>query len=139
MHNRENFTAYETIPEDLAIYMSHNGPHFNKEACLFALSNMYTKDKDDNEKEITPIAKKAVDEMLSAYGIKVKNSKLYDSVYVANMCAADYKDSINSEDRMAKFIKETLDDPDGAEGLVFNRWIADMKWLGIPIPWDEFL
>ena len=30
-------------------------------------------------------------------------------------------------------------DPDGAEGLVFNRWIADMKWLGIPIPWDEFL
>lgn len=27
----------------------------------------------------------------------------------------------------------------GIEGLTFNRWIADMKWLGIPIPWEEFL
>lgn len=30
-------------------------------------------------------------------------------------------------------------DPDGAEGLMFNRWIADCKWLGIPIDWSEFI
>ena len=30
-------------------------------------------------------------------------------------------------------------DPDGAEGLMFNRWIADMKWLGEPIDWSEFI
>ena len=47
--------------------------------------------------------------------------------------------SIANEQMLAKFIKDTLDDPDGAEGLIFNRWIADMKWLGIPIPWDEFI
>lgn len=136
MHNRENFTAYEIMPEDLAIYMSHNGPHFNKEACLFAVSNMYKED----EKEIVPISKSSVDEMLSAHGIKIKNGKLYDATYVANMCKADYLgSSIPSEDTMAKYIKDTLDDPDGAEGLVFNRWIADMKWLGIPIPWNEFI
>jgi len=136
MHNRENLTAYETIPEDLALYMSHNGPHFNKEACLFAVSNMYK----DDEQEIVPISKKEVDELLSAYGIKIKHGKLYDATYVANMCKADYLgSSISSEDTMAKYIKDTLDDPDGAEGLVFNRWIADMKWLGIPIPWDEFI
>lgn len=136
MHNRENLTAYETIPEDLALYMSHNGPHFNKEACLFAVSNMYK----DDEQEIVPISKKEVDELLSAYGIKIKHAKLYDATYVANMCKADYLgSSIPSEETMAKYIKDTLDDPDGAEGLVFNRWIADMKWLGIPIPWDEFL
>lgn len=136
MHNRENLTAYESMPESLAIYMSHNGAHFNKEACLFAVSNMYK----DEEEEITPITKKEVEELLAAYGIKIKNGKLYDCTYVANMCKADYLgSSIPSEDYMAKYIKDTLDDPDGAEGLVFNRWIADMKWLGIPIPWDEFL
>ena len=31
------------------------------------------------------------------------------------------------------------EDPDGCEGFVFNRWIADMKWLGIAIPWNDFL
>lgn len=40
---------------------------------------------------------------------------------------------------LAKHIKATLDDPDGLEGLIFNRWIADMKWVGIPIPWEEFI
>ena len=47
MHTRENFTAYETMPEDLAIYLSHYGPHFNKKCCEFAVSQMY---KDDNNK-----------------------------------------------------------------------------------------
>ena len=140
MHNRENFTAYETMPEDLAIYMSQNGPHFNRYAYEFATSNMYKKSSSGKEEEITPYTKKQIDELLANYGIKVKNNHLYDAVYVATMCKADYLgDSIPTEEYLAKYIKNTLDDPDGAEGLTFNRWIADMKWLGIPIPWDEFL
>lgn len=140
MHRRENFTAYEIMPDDLAIYMSHNGPHFNKQVCEFAVENMYKVDTKGNEQEIVPIKKSEVDTMLSAHGIKIKNGKLYDATYVANMCKADYLgSSIMSEDAMAKYIKDTLDDPDGIEGLVFNRWIADMKWLGIPIPWDDFI
>lgn len=136
MHRRENFTAYETMPEDLAIYMSHNGPHFSKEACKFAVSQMY---KDEDE-EFVPFTKEQVTGLLQSYGVKVKNNKLYDAVYVANMCKADYLgDSVPTEEHVAKYIKNTLDDPDGLEGLTFNRWIADMKWVGIPIPWDEFL
>lgn len=136
MHRRENFTAYETMPEDLAIYMSHNGPHFNKEACKFAVSQMY---KDEDE-DFVPFTKEQVTGLLQSYGVKVKNNKLYDAVYVANMCKADYLgDSVPTEEHVAKYIKNTLDDPDGLEGLTFNRWIADMKWVGIPIPWDEFL
>ena len=135
MH-RENFTAYETMPEDLAIYMSHNGPHFNKYACKFAVSQMY---KDENE-EFKSYTKEQVKNILQAYNIKVKIDILYDTVYVANMCKADYlDDSVPTEEHLAKYIKNTLDDPDGCEGLTFNRWIADMKWLGIPIPWDEFI
>jgi len=139
MHRRENFTAYETMPEDLAIYLSHNGPHFNKEAFEFAISNMY-KDEDEDKDDFKPIDKRQVDAILAKYNIKIKNNKLYDAAYVANMCIADYlNSSIANEQLMAKFIKDTLDDPDGCEGLIFNRWIADMKWIGIPIPWDEFI
>lgn len=136
MHRRENFTAYETIPEDLAIYMSHNGPHFNKEACKFATNQMFI----DEDEEFKPFTKEEVNGLLESYKVKVKNNKLYDAVYVANMCKADYLgNSVPTEEHVAKYIKDTLDDPDGMEGLTFNRWIADMKWLGIPIPWDEFL
>lgn len=139
MHRRENFTAYEVMPEDLAIYLSHNGPHFNKEAFEFAISNMY-KDEDEDKDDFKPIDKRQVDAILTKYNIKIKNNKLYDAAYVANMCIADYlNSSIANEQMMAKFTKDTLDDPDGCEGLIFNRWIADMKWIGIPIPWDEFI
>lgn len=136
MSRRENFTAYEVMPEDLAIYMSHNGPHFNKACCEFAVKQMFI----NEDEEFTPFNKQQVDGFLQSYGVKVKNNKLYDAVYVANMCKADYfGDSVPTEQHLAKYIKNTLDDPDGIDGLTFNRWIADMKWLGIPIPWDEFI
>lgn len=136
MHNRENLTAYETMPESLAIYLSQNGPHFNKKCCEFAVSQMYKEDKE----EFKPIQKGEIEEWLRAYGIKVKYAQLEDITYVANMCKADYfKGSVPTEQHLAMYIKETIDDPDGCEGLIFNRWIADMKWLGIAIPWNEFL
>ena len=139
MH-RENFTAYEVIPEDLSIYLSHNGPHFNKAAFEFAVSNMYKETPSGKEEPVKEYTKKQVDELLASYGIKVKNNILYDAAYVATMCKADYLgSSIPTEEYLVKFIKDTLDDADGYEGFVFNRWIADMKWFGIPIPWEEFL
>ena len=86
------------------------------------------------------MVRKEVDAMLTTHGVTIRNNRLYDAVYVANMCKADYYgSSIQSEEAMAKYIKDTLDDIDGMDGLTFNRWIADMKWLGIPIPWYDFL
>ena len=139
MNRRENFTAYEVMPEDLYIYLSHNGPHFNRAACEFAIENMFVIEN-GKEKPITAYTKAQVENVLKTYNIKLKNNKLYDATYVANMCKADYLgNSITDEEHLAKYIKDTLDDPDGIEGLTFNRWIGDMKWLGIPIPWEEFL
>ena len=136
MSRRENFTAYEVMPEDLSIYMSHNGPHFNKECCEFAVAQMYI----DEDEDFTPYTKDEVNTIIKRNNIKIKNNKLYDATYVANMCKADYLgDSVPTEEHLAKYIKNTLDDPDGEEGLTFNRWIGDMKWLGIPIPWDDFI
>ena len=140
MKNRENLTAYETMPESLAIYLSHNGPHFNKACCDFAISQMYRTDDNGNELEFIPFTRQEIKQLLIANNIKVKYAQLDDITYVANMCKADYLGgSVPSEQHLAKYIKEAIDDPDGCEGLLFNRWIADMKWLGIAIPWDEFI
>lgn len=140
MYNRENLTAYELMPDELAIYLSHNGPHFNKKCCEFAVNQMFKVDDNNNPEYFEPYTKHELEELLKSYNIKVKHSRLEDIVYVANMCKADYlHNSIIDEQHLAMYIKDTLDDPDGCDGLVFNRWIADMKWLGIPIPWYEFI
>lgn len=140
MYRRENFTAYESMPSALAKYLSQYGPHFNKKCCEFAVSQMYKIDENGNEKSIKPYTKEKIDELLKTNNVIVKYAQLEDTVYVANMCKADYyKQSVPTEQHLALYVKNTLDDPDGCDGLVFNRWIADMKWLGIAIDWESFL
>lgn len=78
--------------------------------------------------------------MLQNNNIQVKNTYLYDTVFVANMCKADYLgSSIQSEALLARYIKDVLDDPDGYEGIAFNRWYADTCRLGVIIDWEEMM
>ena len=134
--NRTNFTQYDEMPEALVNYMRHYGPHFNRKLCEFAVGMMT---KDDGQK-ITPYNKEQVKTILTRYGIVLKNDQLHDSTYVANMCKADFLgSSIQDESHLALYIKDVIDDPDGYDGLVFNRWYADMCYSGIAIEWEEML
>jgi len=134
--NRTNFTQYDEMPEALVNYMRHYGPHFNRKLCEFAVGMMT---KDDGQK-ITPYNKEQVKTILTRYGIVLKNDQLHDSTYVANMCKADFLgSSIQDESHLALYIKDVVDDPDGYDGLVFNRWYADMCYSGIAIEWEEML
>ena len=94
---------------------------------------------DGKEVPITPYSKQEVDSMLNTYGIKLENNALRDYLYVANMCKADFLgSSIEDNLHVARYIKDVIDDPDGYDGLVFNRWLADMARKGEPIDWDDF-
>jgi len=129
------------MPEDLAIYMSQNGPHFNKYAFEFAVSNMYKKSENGEEEKIAPYTKAKVDELLNNYGVKLKHNHLYDAAYVATMCKADYLgSSIPESDRnLCMYVKKTIDDPDGYDGQPFNRWLSDIKGMHVPVDWSEFV
>ena len=133
---RTNLTQFDEMPESMMAYMRHYGPHFNRKLLEFAVSKM---SRDDGEK-LVPYNKEQVSTILSRYGISLKNDQLHDSVYVANMCKADFiGSSVPDESHLAKYIKDVIDDPDGYDGIVFNRWYADMCYCGIPIEWDEML
>lgn len=123
-------------PRGFAEYMSNYGEHFSKKMCEWAVSRM----KDSNGKKLEPWGVEKVDEILKKYGIEINNSKGYDRVYVANMCRADfYEKSVPDESHLAQYIKDLLDDPDGYEGLVFNRFMIDCMGMGIPIIWEDLL
>ena len=135
MH-KVNFTDYDEKPEDMINYLRYYGPHFNKKLNSFAASLMT---KEDN-KPIIPFTKDEIRSILQNNGIVLKHDQLYDSVYVANMCRADYLgSSITDEAHLALYIKDVIDDPDAVDGLLFNRWYADMCYKGIAIDWDEML
>ena len=112
------------------------GPHFTKELCNFAVSMM-----EDENGPITPFTKQEVEGKLNAYGIKLKYNKLYDFVYVANMCKADFLGSAgpNDDQHLCEYIKKVIDDPDGYDGQVFNRWLSDVEGMHIPVDWSEFV
>ena len=136
---RDNFTRYDEYPEAMLSYLRNYGPHFNRKLFEFAVKGM-TKWVDGKEQRITPITKDNVENMLKVHGITIRNGQLYDCVYVANMCKADFLGSSIIDDKhLALYIKDIIDDIDAPDGLVFNRFYADCCYKGIAIDWEEML
>lgn len=136
---RTNFTQYDEYPQSMLVYLRHYGPHFNRKLCDFAVSLMY-KVENGRKVPISPYTKDQVKLLLSSQRISLSNDQLYDSVYVANMCKADFLgSSIEDEKHVAMYIKDVIEDPDAPDGIVFNRWYADMCYSGIAVDWEEML
>lgn len=136
---RVNFTQFDEMPEAMVAYMRHYGPHFNRKLFEFAVGRM-TKKVNGTDTPINPYNREQVRNLLSNNGIQLKNDQLYDSAYVANMCKADFLgSSVTDEKHLALYIKDAVDDPDGYDGIVFNRWYADMCYTGVAIDWEDML
>lgn len=131
--------SYDVIPEGLKRYINNYGCHFNKKLAKEAASRMYKYDGNDKV-YIKPYTKDDVDKMLDMYGVHISRNKLYDAVYVANMCKADFLgSSIKSEEDLCHYIKDVLDDADAIDGYVFNRFYADTIFMNNPIEWDDMI
>jgi hypothetical protein len=113
-------------------YLKYYGEHFNNKLCEFAVSKM------KHGKQ--PVTKEKVDEMLLKFGIKLEHNELCDYVYVYNMGYNDFLGSSIIDDKhLCLYVKDVIDDKDGYDGIVFNRWYADMVVMGIPIEWEDML
>lgn len=132
MKQKSPLDMYDDRPSSMKHYLKYYGPHFNKKLCQFAVSKM------NHGKQ--PVQKEKVDEVLTKYGITLKHNELYDYVYVYNMGNNDFMgSSIIDERHLAMYVKDVIDDEDGYDGIVFNRWYADMVSNGIPIEWEDML
>ena len=135
-----DLTQYDIKPEGMVNYLRYNGPHFNKKLCDFAVGLMKKKVGSTAVIKIIPMSKEEVDKLLKDNGVVVKGGQLYDHVFVANMCKADFLgSSVPDAQHQAKYVKDVLDDDDAYDGIVFNRWYADMCRQGIVIDWDQML
>lgn len=124
---REDFTEYDIKPKEFINYLRYYGHHFNKKLCKFACEQF---DKEAYDKEKLEL-------LLQSYKIDIKNSKIYDAVYIANWCKENFfGSSITDEKHLLIFVKDVLE----KEGnLVFNRWYADQAKLGNMIEWEDMI
>ena len=131
----------EDIPEEMKRYLKHNGWHFNKKACDFAVSLMRKKNTATGKIEkLEKLTKEQVDAMLTKFGITVDNNVGYDYVYVANLGKAKLlKSSIMDDQHLALYVKDIIDDETAGDGEIMREWDSRMTARGIPIEWDEIL
>mgnify|MGYP007092383373 FL=1 len=132
---------YDELPESMVDYLRHYGRHFNKKLCNFAVGKMTASNSSTGElSKIRPISKEEIDSLLKTYNIELENNELYDYVFVANMCKADFLgSSVPDEQHLCRYVKDVIDDVDGYDGIVFNRWYADMCRKGTPIEWEDVI
>lgn len=138
---RDSLDMYDELPEDMIAYLRHNGRHFNKKLCEFAVRQMKSTNFPTGEVvKLKAMSKDTLDALLKTYNIELKENQLYDYVFVANMCKADFLgSSVPDEQHLCKYVRDVIDDVDGYDGIVFNRWYADMCRQGIPISWSDML
>lgn len=138
---RDSLDMYDELPEDMIAYLRHNGRHFNKKLCEFAVGQMKSNKFPTGEVvKLKAMSKDTLDALLKTYNIELKENQLYDYVFVANMCKADFLgSSVPDEQHLCKYVRDVIDDVDGYDGIVFNRWYADMCRQGIPVSWSDML
>lgn len=136
---REPLDTHDVLPQGMIDYLTNYGRHFNRKLLRLALS-MMTNSSNGKEEKLVPYSKEDVDNLLKTHKIELKNNQLLDYVYVANMCKADFlKSSVPDEQHLAMYVRDVIDDVDGYDGIVFNRWYADTRRKGVPIDWDEMI
>lgn len=138
---RAALDLYDDMPREMRIYLQHNGWHFNKRACEYAVKLMKRKNLASGKVErIEPYTKEQVEELLSRNKVTIDDTSSYDFVFLANMCKADYlRSSIPDEAHLALFIKDVLEDVDAGDGVIMRRWYATMVANGMGVDWEDIL
>lgn len=128
------------ISEDEAQYQEKHKGHFSKKLADWAISMMEKIDTATGKmKAITPTSLEEVEELLKQNSIKIPEESIYDALYLANMAKADYEESLPTKQVVAKYIKETICDPDGCPEAVLACFCAKMDLKSMPIHWERFI
>lgn len=128
-------------PRAMSRYLMNNGWHFTKRMCEYAVSLMRKKNNVNGQMDaVQMMTKEQVDDLLKRHNVKLEHDVGHDAVYVANMAKSDlFKSSIADEQHLALYIKDVIDDVDGADGVVMRQWYAKMIACGMLVDWLDFL
>lgn len=133
--NNENATNEFWENEDYHAYVKKHGMHFNDKLAKWASSKMKNANGASHIWSVSEVtaAFKAMGHSLTE---KVTPG---DATYAANMYYADFVGADFKETDALKMANLILNDPDGYEGMLFNRFTADIMQQNVNVPWKELL
>lgn len=134
-----NEQVAEIIMSDEAFceYIAKNGYHFTKE--LAECASKMLVNSNGREHKWSP---EQIRQQLILHGVgNTGKLTLGDITFLANMAYADfYPEVLTSEQACIKYAIAVSKDPDGYDGIVFSRWIADLIGRkNISIDWEKYV
>lgn len=128
------------ISEGEAIYQDQNQGLFSKRLAEWAIGNMEMKDPATKElKKLKAPKLEETKELIKQFGIEMPNEFIYTAWYLHAMAMADYPKTLDTDEKKAMFIEETICDPDGMPENVLACFAAKMCNAGMPIFWEQYL
>ena len=117
-------------------YIEKHDHHFSRKLAILASSMM--ENDNGSEYHATPEGVKA---MWSTHGLSLPKTATWgDATYSFNMHYADYfGDPLKTEDEVLRESYKDITDKDGYPGKIFNRWLSDIVYKGISIPWKDVM
>lgn len=121
--------------EGYKAYKEKNGMHFSDALAMWASARMMNADGSKHRWSVEDV-KGAFKALGYEKGAKCTWG---DVTYLANMYYADYMPMFKGDTDAVKMAYYAMKDPDGYEGMVFNRYTADIMENGTCVPWDELM
>lgn len=129
----------DSMPSGMEEYLGMYGWHFSKRMCEWASSRMY-RIVDGRKEYIQVYTKEELERLLNDNLVRIDASLIYDALYVANMCRADYYGrSVPDERHLVRYVEDAINDPDAYDGMVFTRFYSDCIGGGVPIQWENMI
>lgn len=121
--------------DDYKEYKQKHGMHFSDNMSMWASAHMVNSDGKDHCWSIDDVKS-----AFSTLGYKLKNGYTWgDVTYMANMLYADYSKCIKSDIDAVKMAYAITEDPDGYDGMIFNRYTADIMSKNVEVPWKKLI
>ena len=124
------------VSEPYARYTEKNGYHFTDGLAVAASSKM--RGPDGEAPTWTPAKMRRTMEAMGH--ILPGNVTVGDLVYAANMGYSDLRpEFVKDETDAYHYAMKKAADPDGYEGMIFTRWVADVMATGQKIDFDKYM
>jgi hypothetical protein len=128
------------ISEEEAMYEDLYHGNFSRKLALWAIDRMEKENPTTGKLE--PITRRSFDdvmEIMKANNVNIPDEHVYSAYYLYHMTLADYPESLPTDKHRAKYVEETLCDPDGEPRNVPDCFVTKMCNAGVPIYWERFL
>lgn len=121
--------------EGYQAYKEKYGMHFSDKLATWASKMMKNADGSSHNWSIDDVKG-----ALSSLGYALKGKcTIGDAMYAANMYYADFGNVLKDEVDAVRMAYAIMNDPDGYDGQIFNRWTADIMEKGVCVDWANFM